>query len=161
MLYLALWWSSQGLCVYMLVKKRSLRVIMGLWSKGLWQVNHFKMIVVMAAESNSDLCSHCEQFWNLFINLYQVKSWSFLLLKVVTKGQKKKEEKAPVMDRISTNKQGVRKQIRRLQAHNPSRKNKATVKDKRIRNALGEYLNPFNCWMWTEIHAHGGKKEWA
>ncbi|KAF5905046.1 active regulator of SIRT1, partial [Clarias magur] len=59
----------------------------------------------------------------------------------VTKGQKKKRTKkaASVMEQISTNKQGVRKQIRRLQAHKTSRKNKATVKDKQIRNALEEY----------------------
>ncbi|KAM9483402.1 active regulator of SIRT1 isoform 1-T1 [Clarias gariepinus] len=58
----------------------------------------------------------------------------------VTKGQKKKRtKKASVMEQISTNKQGVRKQIRRLQAHKTSRKNKATVKDKQIRNALEEY----------------------
>ncbi|KAK3556721.1 hypothetical protein QTP70_015080 [Hemibagrus guttatus] len=62
-------------------------------------------------------------------------------LKVVTKGQKKKKstKKASVMDQISTNKQGVRKQIRRLQAHNTTRKNKATVKNKQIKDALEEY----------------------
>ncbi|XP_017336220.1 ribosomal protein S19 binding protein 1 [Ictalurus punctatus] len=61
-------------------------------------------------------------------------------LKGVAKGPKKKcTKKASVMDQISTNKQGVRKQLRRLQPHNTTRKNKATVKDKQIRNALEEY----------------------
>ncbi|KAB5584520.1 hypothetical protein PHYPO_G00108490 [Pangasianodon hypophthalmus] len=61
-------------------------------------------------------------------------------LKGVAKGQKKKStKKASMMDQISTNKQGVRKQIRRLQTHNTARKNKATVKDKQLRNALEEY----------------------
>ncbi|KAF7711190.1 ribosomal protein S19 binding protein 1 [Silurus meridionalis] len=61
-------------------------------------------------------------------------------LKGTTKGQKKKNpKKTSVMDQISTNKQGVKKQIRRLQANNKTRKNKATVKDKQIRNALEEY----------------------
>ncbi|KAG7326872.1 hypothetical protein KOW79_010273 [Hemibagrus wyckioides] len=61
-------------------------------------------------------------------------------LKGVTKGQKRKStKKVSVMDQISTNKQGVRKQIRRLQAHNTTRKNKATVKNKQIKDALEEY----------------------
>lgn len=61
----------------------------------------------------------------------------------MAKDQKKKKKsvgKASMMDQISTNKQGVRKQIRRLQAQNTTRKNKATVKDKQIKNALGEPL---------------------
>ncbi|KAK2857536.1 hypothetical protein Q7C36_005455 [Tachysurus vachellii] len=62
-------------------------------------------------------------------------------LKVVPKEQKKKKSprKTSVMDQISTNKQGVRKQVRRLQTHNTTRKNNATVKNKQIKNALEEY----------------------
>lgn len=73
-------------------------------------------------------------------------SWcSFFPVEGAAKGQKKKKntEKAAVMNQISTNKQGVKKQIRRLQAHNQTRKNKATVKDKQIKNALGEYFVSF------------------
>ncbi|KAI4893907.1 hypothetical protein NFI96_013428 [Prochilodus magdalenae] len=63
-------------------------------------------------------------------------------LKVTGKSQQKKKnnsQKVSVMDQISSNKQGVRRQIRRLQAHSRSAKSKTTVKDKRIRNALEEY----------------------
>lgn len=62
----------------------------------------------------------------------------------MVKGQKQNStKKAAVVDQISTSKQGVRKQIRRLQTHKKTGKNRATVKDKQIRNALGEYLNSF------------------
>ncbi|XP_072538925.1 active regulator of SIRT1 [Salminus brasiliensis] len=55
--------------------------------------------------------------------------------------QKKKQssKKASLMAHISTNRQGVRKQIRHLQTHGKTVKSKATVKDKHIKNALEEY----------------------
>ncbi|TSK62638.1 Active regulator of SIRT1 [Bagarius yarrelli] len=52
-------------------------------------------------------------------------------LKGVAGGQKQKRS---TKASANTNKQGVRKQIRRLKAHN-----KTTVKDKQIRNAIEEY----------------------
>ncbi|XP_060774828.1 ribosomal protein S19 binding protein 1 [Neoarius graeffei] len=58
--------------------------------------------------------------------------------KVHQKKKKKSTKKASVMDQISTNKQGVRKRLRRVQGRK-SRKNKVMVKDKRIRNALELY----------------------
>ncbi|KAJ8263879.1 hypothetical protein GJAV_G00142460 [Gymnothorax javanicus] len=47
--------------------------------------------------------------------------------------------KPGVMDQISSNRQGVTKQIRRLQGQRGSSKNKATVKDKRIKYAVDEF----------------------
>lgn len=44
-----------------------------------------------------------------------------------------------VMDQISSNRQGVTKQVRRLQGRLGSGKSKATVKDKRIRSAVDEF----------------------
>ncbi|XP_017548414.1 ribosomal protein S19 binding protein 1 [Pygocentrus nattereri] len=60
-------------------------------------------------------------------------------LKDAGKSQKKSSQKVSVMDQISSNKKGVRKQIRQLQAHSRSAKSKTTVKDKRVKNALEEY----------------------
>ncbi|XP_076871877.1 active regulator of SIRT1 [Brachyhypopomus gauderio] len=61
-------------------------------------------------------------------------------LKVGGKSQKKtKNCQKTMMDQISSNKQGVRKQIRQLQAHSQARKSKTTVKDKHVKNALEEY----------------------
>ncbi|XP_026869425.1 active regulator of SIRT1 isoform X2 [Electrophorus electricus] len=55
------------------------------------------------------------------------------------KSQKKSCQKTTLMDQISSNKQGVRKQIRQLQAHSQARKSKVTVKNKNVKNALEEY----------------------
>ncbi|KAL7890805.1 hypothetical protein AOLI_G00002810 [Acnodon oligacanthus] len=60
-------------------------------------------------------------------------------LKDAGKSQKKSSQKVSVMDQISSNKKGVRKQIRRLRARNRAAKSKTTVKDKRVINALEEY----------------------
>ncbi|XP_036425948.1 ribosomal protein S19 binding protein 1 [Colossoma macropomum] len=60
-------------------------------------------------------------------------------LKDAGKSHKKSSQKVSVMDQISSNKKGVRKQIRRLQAHSRAAKSKTTVKDKRVKNALEEY----------------------
>lgn len=68
-------------------------------------------------------------------------SFSFSLSVDAGKNPKKKKkgpQKASLMDQISSNKQGVRKQIRQLQANSRTPKSKATVKDKKIKNALGE-----------------------
>ncbi|XP_023670280.1 active regulator of SIRT1 [Paramormyrops kingsleyae] len=43
-------------------------------------------------------------------------------------------------DHISSNKQGVTKQLRRLRGRPGSAKNQATVKDKRIKSAVEEFL---------------------
>ncbi|XP_066519736.1 ribosomal protein S19 binding protein 1 [Hoplias malabaricus] len=61
-------------------------------------------------------------------------------IKVAGKSQKKKNSQTKsVMDQISSNKQGVRKQIRLLRTHGKAPKSKTTVKDKHIKNALEEY----------------------
>ncbi|XP_061078081.1 ribosomal protein S19 binding protein 1 [Conger conger] len=44
-----------------------------------------------------------------------------------------------VMDQISSNRQGVTRQVRRLQGRLGSGKSKATVKDKRIKSAVDEF----------------------
>ena len=41
------------------------------------------------------------------------------------------------MDMVSTNRRGVTKQVKRLQGRLGPGKSKATVKDKRIKNAVG------------------------
>lgn len=61
-------------------------------------------------------------------------------IKVVNKKQKKKTPgKAKAMELVSTNRQGVSVQVRRLQGRAGPGKSKATVKDKRIKSAVEEY----------------------
>ncbi|XP_067087926.1 ribosomal protein S19 binding protein 1 [Osmerus mordax] len=58
------------------------------------------------------------------------------------KGQSKKTQtpgKAKVMDLVGTNRQGVSKQVRRLQGRLGTGKAKTTVKDKRIKSAVEEF----------------------
>ena len=45
------------------------------------------------------------------------------------------------MDMVSTNRRGVTKQVKRLQGRLGPGKSKATVKDKRIKNAVGNSCN--------------------
>ncbi|XP_074520482.1 active regulator of SIRT1 [Halichoeres trimaculatus] len=56
--------------------------------------------------------------------------------------KKKKQQQTPssatVMELVSTKRQGVTKQVKRLQGQGPS-KNKATVKDKKIKSAIEEF----------------------
>ncbi|XP_062292690.1 ribosomal protein S19 binding protein 1 [Scomber scombrus] len=69
-------------------------------------------------------------------------------IKNVSKGKKKKttqqqQKKTPssatVMDLVSTKRQGVTKQVKRLQGRLGPGKSKATVKDKRIKSAVEEF----------------------
>lgn len=57
--------------------------------------------------------------------------------------QKKKQQRTPsstaVMELVSTNRQGVTKQVQRLQGRLGPGKSKATVKDKRIKSAVEEF----------------------
>uniref|UniRef100_A0A1A8BTQ9 Active regulator of SIRT1 n=1 Tax=Nothobranchius kadleci TaxID=1051664 RepID=A0A1A8BTQ9_NOTKA len=59
------------------------------------------------------------------------------------KGKKKKKEQTPssaaVMELVSTKRQGVTKQVKRLQGRHGSGKSKATVKNKRIKSAVEEF----------------------
>ncbi|KAK5873328.1 hypothetical protein PBY51_018377 [Eleginops maclovinus] len=60
----------------------------------------------------------------------------------VSKGKKKKQKTlsaADVMDRVSSKRQGVTRQKRRLQGELGPGRNRATVKDKRIRSAVEEF----------------------
>ncbi|KAM6940224.1 active regulator of SIRT1 [Xenentodon cancila] len=61
----------------------------------------------------------------------------------VTKVKKKKRQQTPssaaVMDLVSTKRQGVTRQVKRLQGRLGPRKSKATVKDKRIKSAVEEF----------------------
>ncbi|XP_028309199.1 active regulator of SIRT1 [Gouania willdenowi] len=63
-------------------------------------------------------------------------------IKDVSKEKQKKKQtlsSSSVMELVSTNRQGVTKQVKRLQGRLGPRKNKATVKDKRIRSAVEEF----------------------
>lgn len=62
----------------------------------------------------------------------------------VSKVQKKQQtpSSATVMELVSTNRQGVTKQVKRLQGRLGPGKSKATVKDKRIKSAVGQYTMP-------------------
>uniref|UniRef100_A0A3Q3K1P0 Active regulator of SIRT1 n=1 Tax=Monopterus albus TaxID=43700 RepID=A0A3Q3K1P0_MONAL len=55
-----------------------------------------------------------------------------------TKQQKQTPSLATVMELVSTKRQGVRKQVKRLQGRLGPGKSKATVKDKRIKSAVGQ-----------------------
>lgn len=55
------------------------------------------------------------------------------------KKQQQTPSSAKVMELVSTNRQGVSKQVKRLQGRLGSGKSKATVKDKRIKSAVGQY----------------------
>uniref|UniRef100_A0A1A8E7S8 Active regulator of SIRT1 n=1 Tax=Nothobranchius kadleci TaxID=1051664 RepID=A0A1A8E7S8_NOTKA len=59
------------------------------------------------------------------------------------KGKKKKKKQTPssaaVMELVSTKRQGVTKQVKRLQGRHGSGKSKATVKNKRIKSAVEEF----------------------
>ncbi|XP_070684314.1 active regulator of SIRT1 [Pempheris klunzingeri] len=61
----------------------------------------------------------------------------------VKRGKKKKQQQTPssamVMDLVSTKRQGVTKQVKRLQGRLGPGKSKATVKDKRIKSAVEEF----------------------
>jgi len=57
-----------------------------------------------------------------------------------SKQKKKKKAGTTVKDLVSTNRDGVRKQLRLLQqGRGTGKKSKATVKDKRVRSAIDEY----------------------
>lgn len=59
----------------------------------------------------------------------------------VSKAKKKKQQtpsSATVMELVSTKRQGVAKQVKRLQGRLGPGKSKATVKDKRIKSAVGQ-----------------------
>jgi len=64
-------------------------------------------------------------------------------IKNVSKGKKKKQQQTPssatVMELVSTKRQGVTKQVKRLQGRLGPGKSKATVKDKRIKSAVEEF----------------------
>lgn len=62
-------------------------------------------------------------------------------IKDVNSGSKHKKRKTgpSARDLISSNRQGVRKQLRRLQGHQGAQKSKATVKDKHVKSAIDEY----------------------
>ncbi|XP_023284836.1 active regulator of SIRT1 [Seriola lalandi dorsalis] len=65
-------------------------------------------------------------------------------IKDVSKGKKKKQQQqtpssATVMELVSTKRQGVTKQVKRLQGRLGPGKSKATVKDKRIKSAVEEF----------------------
>lgn len=65
-------------------------------------------------------------------------------VKDATKMKKKKKQhqtpsSAKVMELVSTNRQGVTKQVKRLQGRLGPGKSKATVKDKRIKSAVDEF----------------------
>ncbi|XP_003976860.1 active regulator of SIRT1 [Takifugu rubripes] len=55
------------------------------------------------------------------------------------KKQQQTPSSAKVMELVSTNRQGVSKQVKRLQGRLGSGKSKATVKDKRIKSAVEEF----------------------
>ncbi|XP_028268947.1 active regulator of SIRT1 [Parambassis ranga] len=55
------------------------------------------------------------------------------------KKQQQTPSSATVMDLVSTNRQGVTKQVKRLQGRLGPGKSKATVKDKRIKSAVEEF----------------------
>ncbi|CDR12849.1 unnamed protein product [Oncorhynchus mykiss] len=57
--------------------------------------------------------------------------------------KKHTQSKVELMGLVSTNRQGVSRQVRRLQGRLGPGKSKATVKDKRIKSAVGEWLNAF------------------
>ena len=59
---------------------------------------------------------------------------------VANSGPKPKKRKVvkSAKDLISSNKQGVRKQLKRLQGHRGSAKSKATVKDKHVKSSIGK-----------------------
>uniref|UniRef100_A0A3Q0R5C4 Active regulator of SIRT1 n=1 Tax=Amphilophus citrinellus TaxID=61819 RepID=A0A3Q0R5C4_AMPCI len=61
----------------------------------------------------------------------------------VSKVKKKKQQtpsSATVMELVSTKRQGVTKQVKRLQGRLGPGKSKATVKDKRIKSAVGQSI---------------------
>ncbi|XP_018540876.1 ribosomal protein S19 binding protein 1 [Lates calcarifer] len=64
-------------------------------------------------------------------------------IKDVSKVKKKKQQQTPssatVMELVSTKRQGVTKQVKRLQGRLGPGKSKATVKDKRIKSAVEEF----------------------
>ncbi|XP_043971513.1 ribosomal protein S19 binding protein 1 isoform X2 [Gambusia affinis] len=62
-------------------------------------------------------------------------------IKVSSRVKKKQQtpSSATVMDLVSTKRQGVTKQVKRLQGRLGPRKSKATVKDKRIRSAVEDF----------------------
>ena len=64
----------------------------------------------------------------------------------VSKEKKKKKKKTPspvdVMDLVSSKRSGVTKQKKRLQGQMGPGRNKATVKDKRIKSAVGQLPPP-------------------
>uniref|UniRef100_A0A3P9HG55 Active regulator of SIRT1 n=1 Tax=Oryzias latipes TaxID=8090 RepID=A0A3P9HG55_ORYLA len=55
------------------------------------------------------------------------------------KKKKKTPSSAAVMEQISSNRQGVSRQVKRLQGRLGPGKSKATVKDKRIKSAIEEF----------------------
>ncbi|KAM7008724.1 active regulator of SIRT1 [Tautogolabrus adspersus] len=64
-------------------------------------------------------------------------------IKDASKVKKKKQQQTPssatVMELVSTKRQGVTKQVKRLQGRLGPGKSKATVKDKRIKSAVEEF----------------------
>lgn len=63
----------------------------------------------------------------------------FLEESKVNKKQQQTPSSANVMQLVGTNRQGVAKQVKRLQGRLGPGKSKATVKDKRIKSAVGQW----------------------
>lgn len=77
----------------------------------------------------------------LLTSLYYIFLCVLHTLTGATKAQKKKQQTpsaSTVREMVSTKRQGVTKQIKRLQGRLGPGKSKATVKDKRIKSAVGQ-----------------------
>lgn len=72
----------------------------------------------------------------------------------VSKEKKKKKTPSPVdvMDLVSSKRSGVTKQKKRLQGQMGPGKNKATVKDKRIKSAVGQFVFVFDYYCPSLFH---------
>lgn len=77
----------------------------------------------------------------LVTSLYYIFLCVLHTLSDASKGQKKKQQTpsaSTVREMVSTKRQGVTKEIKRLQGRLGPGKSKATVKDKRIKSAVGQ-----------------------
>lgn len=97
------------------------------------------------------LCFDCA--WLLFLLSIIVCCFLFLIYLIPESSKKKKKGQTPslatVMGLVSTKRQGVTRQVKRLQGRLGPGKSKATVKDKRIKSAVGKATKISLNFNWT------------
>ncbi|KAL4647818.1 active regulator of SIRT1 [Arapaima gigas] len=78
--------------------------------------------------------------------------------KAKSKSTAEENKEKRIMDQISSNKQGVTRQIRRLRGQHCSAKPRATIKDKKMKSAVDEFRKRQKSYLKQNLRYFVGKK---